>query len=740
MNELLGWILDLYEDPRDGAVLWIITREGERRKLSFSVPVSFYVAGSPRGLVRAAEWLGENEAQAKVSHTCKEDILQRRFIPVLDVLISNPYHLSGVFHRLQKTFPSLTYYDADVSVALRYAARFGIFPLAECRLYLNGDIVENIIPLGTPWDLDVGIPRLRTLRLGLDAGPKSSTPARLHVACKKRTWDFSLARPKALLINLVSILERYDPDIIIAEWGDSWLLNRLSSMAEENNINLPLNRDLRRGLGYKPPRSYFSYGQIIFRDQYHLLYGRLHIDPRNAMFYGDYGLEGIFETARVTRLPIQTAARVSPGTGISSMQIVTALKKSILVPWHKQAVEQPKTALRLIQSDRGGLLYSPPIGLFKNVAEVDFISMYPGIMVRCNLSPESEPGTLDEMEGPPGLIPLTLGPLLEKRVALKRRYKKLPDWDPRKQMDKAMASAQKWLLVTCFGYLGYKNARFGRIEAHEKVTEISREALLRAKEAAEDMGFEVLHMLVDSLHIYQENMTESQLYNPLLEEIESRTHLPIAFEGIYKWVVYPASRMDARISVPNRYFGVFQDGEIKIRGIEARRRDTPVFVANLQMEILEYLAEAPDADSLPGYIPGALLILRRRLADLRSGRFNPDEMTITNRLTRELDAYVANTAAARAGRQLRRLGKTLSPGERVRYFRVRDKIGVRAFVENSLPDPSDLDILYYEKLLVLAAETVLLPLGLDRGKLYSLTRAIPACQEPLPSMAEVVIS
>jgi len=49
--------------------------------------------------------------------------------------------------------------------------------------------------------------------------------------------------------------------------------------------------------------------------------------------------------------------------------------------------------------------------------------------------------------------------------------------------------------VTCFGYLGYKNARFGRIESHEAVTAFGREILLRAKEAAEDLGFEVLHLL-----------------------------------------------------------------------------------------------------------------------------------------------------------------------------------------------------------------------------------------------------
>ena len=45
------------------------------------------------------------------------------------------------------------------------------------------------------------------------------------------------------------------------------------------------------------------------------------------------------------------------------------------------------------------------------------------------------------------------------------------------------------MLVTCFGYLGYRNARFGRIEAHEAVTAFGREKLLTAKEICEENGF-----------------------------------------------------------------------------------------------------------------------------------------------------------------------------------------------------------------------------------------------------------
>ena len=50
--------------------------------------------------------------------------------------------------------------------------------------------------------------------------------------------------------------------------------------------------------------------------------------------------------------------------------------------------------------------------------------------------------------------------------------------------------------------------------------------------------------------------------------------------------------------VPNRYFGVFEDGAVKARGIELRRHDTPPFVAGAQAVVLAYLARrAAGADT-----------------------------------------------------------------------------------------------------------------------------------------------
>ena len=57
MAEFSGWLLDLYEDPRDGVVLWLIGADGTRHRLHQNFPVSFYAAGPPRKLRALWRWL-----------------------------------------------------------------------------------------------------------------------------------------------------------------------------------------------------------------------------------------------------------------------------------------------------------------------------------------------------------------------------------------------------------------------------------------------------------------------------------------------------------------------------------------------------------------------------------------------------------------------------------------------------------------------------------------------------------
>ncbi len=728
MIERTGWLLDLYDDAQDGVVLWLITESGERLRLHQPFPVTFHLAGPAERLRAAWRWLKEQPYTLQLSRGEGRDLFQEGPVTLLSVQVANAHDQPRVFQETAQAFPDLTFYDADIQLALRFAAVYHTFPLARCQvsydpqegeseLLQRGGRLRSLNVLDSPWDLDPKPAPLRVLTLAPDCDPQHDTPRELKIRYEQHeyTLPFSPARP--LLINLRAILERFDPDILVTAWGDTWLLPRLLEESSRWHLPLPLNREEGRGLGYRKEKSYFTYGQIVYNGQQLHLYGRCHLDQRNTALWSAYEIDGILENARVTRLPIQTAARTSPGTGISSMQVLTALENHILVPWHKQQAERPKTALDLLKYDQGGMIYQPTIGLHSNVGEIDFISMYPSIMVRCNISPEKPLPTDLGSDEAPGLIPLTLAPLLEKRVAIKHALGTMPSWDPRYARYQAASTAHKWLLVTCFGYLGYKNARFGRIESHEAVTTWGREALLRAKEAAEDLGFTILHMYVDGLWVKKEGVSHPEQFQPLLEEIASRTGLAIALDGIYRWVTFLPSKADPRVPVPNRYFGFFQDGSLKVRGIETRRRDTPAFVSDVQMEILGVLGQAQSAAELPDMLPLALRLLRRRIADLRAGRVPLEKLVVGQKLSRELAAYKDPSPSARALMQLNSIGKELRPGQRVKFLLVRTGSGVHAWDLPQKPDPRTLDFERYRELLLRAAGAVLLPLGYDTPRL-----------------------
>lgn len=711
--KITGWLLDVYTlKSTNGVVLWFLGDDGRRYRFEHAFPVTFYAAGPAHELRALWRFLESQPEFVKLSRAERRDLFAGPRI-VLAAEVSRPADLPRLFKRVSQAFPNLTYYDADIHPALCYAATFRVFPLARCEIEADNDgRVTSISPFDTPWELDPLPPPLRILTIEPDTDPSHSPPKNLVITYGRCRLVLSLESVKTLVVSLCSALKRYDPDLILTAWGDTWLLPHLLTVSKQAGWPLPLNREPMSNVIYRKEHTYFSYGQIVYRGRQISLLGRWHIDRHNAMLWNDYGLEGVLEMARVTGLPVQDAARLSPGTGISSMQFITALKQGVLIPWHKHQAETPKTVLELLRSDMGGMVYQPIPGLHRDVAGVDFVSLYPGIMVHFNISPEIPRAKEDltPAQGQPGIVPQTLQPLLLKRLAFKSALVTLSKWDMRRKPYLARSSAEKWLLVTCFGYLGYKNARFGRIEAHEAVTAYGREALLRAKEAAEELGFNVLHLLVDGLWVQKLAYFKPEDFQELLEAIHERTGLPIALDGVYKWIVFLHSKVDARVPVPNRYFGVFQDGTIKVRGIEARRRDTPPFIAQIQMEILEILARAPTADQLPEYLPMAQALVKQRLTALREGEVALEDLLISQKLSRELGKYRTPSPAARAASQLARVGKNVSPGQRVRFLLTRGEPGVRAWDLPINPAPRTLDVKRYQELILRACKTVLEPL------------------------------
>jgi DNA polymerase-2 len=668
MDEVRGWLFDVYNHPERGAILWVIADSGERLRLRMELPITTYLAGDFK-LLRAA-WIFLT-GKAELARTKRRDL----FLGERDVMQVTLNENNDLIHELQSQFPSLDYYDADIPITLRFIAQTGVYLLGRCRLTLDRERVQAIEPLDSPWQLSPEPIPLRVIELSPDADPAFRAPSRLKVKTGRGEYFLDMDPQRAFLISLQADLRRCDPDLILTNHGDGWLFPKLTEWCKETGITLDINRDRERMIQTRKANSYFAYGQTIHRGAQSHLFGRWHIDRRNAMMFNEYGLEGVMEQSRVTGIGVQEMARKSPGAGITAMQMLIALRTGVMVPLHKQQAEGSKTLAGLIRADKGGLIYQPTLGVHRDVAQIDFASMYPSIMVHHNVSPE----TLGKEDPKQGLIPQTLSPLLEKRLKLKELLTDLDERDCQVKVLKQRAAALKWLLVVCFGYLGYKNARFGKIESHEAVTAISRELMLQAKEVAEELGFEILHMYVDSLFVQREGLKEKQDFEPLLQAITEQTKIPIMIEGIYRWVCFPPSIRDARIAVPNRYFGVLNSGEVKYRGIEARRRDVPFWVKKVQLEVLSCLAKAKSLDEVTDLLPGAADMASQAKRDLRNGHVPLEELVVLQSLSRAVEGYTSPSPVARAAIQLQATGREAAPGQFMRFVFVRGKERVRVW-------------------------------------------------------------
>ncbi|MGZ8428475.1 MAG: DNA polymerase domain-containing protein [Candidatus Deferrimicrobiaceae bacterium] len=698
-GHLTGWVLDLLP-ARDGMEVWFRTAAGGTATLYAPFRPSFALAG--RGVRESSVRAAAHRWGCGLRGSEGIEFFSGKTVPAWTLAVPAPSLLRATVRKAESAFGPEALFNADIAPEQQFACATGLFPFSFAEVECPGDgRILSARVLDSPWDVDPPYPPLSRAFLRAEgAGHPAhgwmrplafSADGTTHVLCWEDGADF--------LREFLRLLDAADPDLLVTEYGDDHLLPRMLALAARLRVPLPLGRPprppgeaaggqtrhAREGEGAETrvvrrarERSYFSYGRVIFRAAPHTLSGRWHIDARNSFLFGETGLPGLVELSRLSGIPLQRMARSSPGTAISAMQVAAALSRGILVPYKKREPEGFKTGAGLVTTDKGGLTYLPRPGLHENVGELDFASMYPSLMDRYNISPETincgccRPGLPVPEIGfhtcarRRGLIPAVLSPVLAKRRLLKERQKAAGSAEERDLFRKRQ-TALKWILVVCFGFLGYKNARFGRIEAHEAVTAWGREKLLAAKEIAEREGFSFLHGLTDAIWVGRGGAAEDD-YRRLAETISFETGMPIALEGVYRWLSFLPSKRNPSVAVPNRFVGAFANGEVKARGIAMRRSDAPPFVAGLQRALLKTMAEAADIHALRAMLPKLREIAEAAAADLREGRVPPEALSVARRLSKAPERYVARTAAAEVARELCGRGVTLRPGSKIRYL------------------------------------------------------------------------
>ena len=438
--EIRGWLFDLY--PRQSSmILWIKSGDGMLRRLEDPFRPRFYTQGKRKDLLALFHSLQKGRWATGYRWTSKKEFWSGDEVEVMEIEVTDAERYGQLPRMLPQWEGYITFYNCDIPSPQIYLYEKGLFPTGRCIVEAEGSRIFEIHsdPSESIWMDDGDLPDLRVMELRTLNQPCTSTVQGQNSSGQVLILECEGYRVEMENVDLEEIgkfLKHFDPDVILSDDGDASLLPLLFSLERRWKTSIPWDREpyLLQRQGNPKGRSYFSYGRTYYQAPAHLFLGRWHIDRRNSFIYGESGMEGVIELARLAKIPVQRMARTSPGTAITSIQLDRAFKDGILIPWRKGEPEKFKTAWDLLVSDKGGLVFQPKLGIFEDVAEIDFASMYPTIMATHNISPEtvlcgccenhSVPEALYTIcEKREGIVPKTLKPILARRTWLKKMAK-----------------------------------------------------------------------------------------------------------------------------------------------------------------------------------------------------------------------------------------------------------------------------------------------------------------------------
>ena len=684
-------------------VLWMRTIDRTYKVFEDYNPL-FYVEASDGNYGEIEEFYQDMDFETSYvsKKTTIYDKVEKEVLEISPGHVFDPRKQADALHFFEG-YDNYEFYNVDIPLGQRYLIEKGIRPFSLV------DKNDGWIELEKDADVNYSLPSLREASLSVDFETKGIPAMDDQISSIKLGDSVMVGSEKEMIKELNREIEIKDPDVILTSNGDPFLIPYLFHRARLNNEDLKLGRE-RSIHARKEGSSHVSYGRVIYKPPSHHLKGRVHIDVQNSFLYREGGLDGLIEISRLSKIPLQKLARRSPGTAIDAMELECAMNDGYLVPWKRNISERFKSAEQLLKADRGGHIFEPEMGIHFNVLKLDFASMYPSIIDKYNLSPETIGCDCGEFHKVPelgynvcdrrrGLIPKVVSPLIQRR----QRYKSMKGERFSKRAD-----TLKWLLVTCFGYTGYKKARFSNIEVHESVTAYGRDILITAADIAQEMGYKLIHGIVDSLWL----KGEREKLEVLIEDVENETSILLEKEGVYRWIVFLPSKSDG-LGVANRYYGVLE-GETEMRGIHARRKDTPKFFKKVQRKVLESMKDARNLDELEEKVEEAMDLIKKDLIQLKREEVDFKELYFSKTVSKKAEEYSNLIETKAALLQYQDEDIPVHPGEYVRYIVTDQKskhYREKVKIEGSDVEHYDRD--FYSKYFYRVVDEMLSPFGYD---------------------------
>ena len=786
------WLLDLNHETYEGKSsiwLWGITHEGKRViVIDNNYRAYFYLLPrndqDPEELRRMLEAEKPHPTIETVTVERKRLLAEERV--VLKVFCKDPQFLEKAARETLKKTGAGAIYEEKLRLAIKYQYDYGIKP---CQWYDADTILSTIDPSKfsveetlTATDHPSPVakeepPRLDLFSFSLLSVSKTGAPSATRDPIRIISWRTEKNANRVIQTQADSDagtiqkfgedITKINPDFVLSFEGNSIRWPYLAKRANNTKTPLRVGRD-----GGPPHQSLYGHYSLIGRANVDLLNFADDLyevknktienvskylgvqsssqTPIDETAYFDYWskpdqrktlikhVEEQNETIlKIGQEAIDYVIQISALSGLPPDQVIAAavgfrVDNYLMMETHKLGQLIPSRMEQPIIPYKGAIVLEPKVGLHDNVASVDFSSMYPSLMIKYNISPDTlvtgkEKEDVFEVpevkhrfrKNPSGFYRIVLTKLIEARRTTKAELKRTPSSDSRYALLKAREKAVKVMTNAVYGYAGWAGARWYSKEVAESAAALGRETINRAIPLAKSLGLTVFYGDTDSLFVnYDEKLVQK-----FQSEIDRQLGLEINLSEIYKRILFTEAK--------KKYAGLRTDGQIDIVGLEAVRGDWSNLAREVQNTVLRRVLEDAKPSQAKAYVQDLT-------SNLKSKKLPLSSFIIWKTLTKRVEEYEVNAPHVEVAKKMAKDGWPVTAGDKIGFIITKKpgKLFQKAEPRYKVT-VEDVDYDYYVRnQIVPAAARILEILGVSEDQLV----AVPASQASLSVRDQTRIS
>ncbi len=712
------WLLDLNHDAHEGRSamwLWGVTHDNKRvLVIDTSFQSYFYLLPKKDQNI---DQLKERVEKEKPHPSIREVVIEMKKRlgeerQVLKVFCKDPDTLEKCARECVKQLAVETSFEDKLRYSIKYQIEFEIRP---CQWYMVEGMESSIDPgkyyvdkvietSGHPTPIPrENAPKLRLLSFSILAVSPTGSPSPIRDLVTLITWKTKESKGDTiqseknsddeLIEGFSKIQQRFDPDVVFSFGGNTFDWPYLIKRANRTKAKLSVGRD--DGPARQSLYGHFSltgranvdlldFSQDLYdvkiksvenvarylgveasiptidETEYYdhwtghrpALVEQVKAQATSIFNVGEDALDYMFQLSNLSALPPDQVLAAAVGFRVDSYLMMEAHKLGELIPGREE--------LNIIPY-KGAIVLEPSVGLHDDVAVLDFSAMYPSLMVKYNISPD----TLVDRRGddvfevpevghhfrknPPGFYKIVLSQLIASRQEAKKEAAKTPRGTPEHKILKAREKATKVITNATYGYAGWAGSRWYSREVAESAAALGRDTINKSIDIAKTLGLKVLYGDTDSLFVdYEEKRV-----NQFIKEIDKKLGLEINLGQLYKRILFTEAK--------KKYAGLLDDGELDVVGMEAIRGDWSNLARNVQNEVLKLVLQDGNPARAKSYVTSLI-------KDLASAKVPKSSLVIWKTLTKRPDEYEVNAPHVEVARKMAKEGWPVTVGDKVGFI------------------------------------------------------------------------